>query len=580
MDGFDVKAMAEEITAKRYSGDLDAAIRQCEEAASRFPQNSFFPKIAGDMYRQNGQFEQAAEQYLRMLGLLQPEQFSIFVKAYRNLVKNVSADFISDYQKKIRDFVNRNDLDESVKKRLNVLLSENFSFAPEFSYAFYPPESDEIYDLERRVNQWGKQGDVAKLRGLSVYIMEEAASGKTADKNISWLLIQRLEAFNLYDQALKLIRATQKLYNKMRVAAILRICRKLSDYSFAKEELKFDNLFIDSSDFNIQYELVYYFQEEKDSDALERVLQRMRSSATTSVPIARTLYNFYLSFDRVDDAVLIYNHIRELEKTRENQSFRKDREQKRQETEDAALQKMKDLSEEREHNRQMIALSDLLKGFSHEQGQPITNIRFAIDLHKEKIRRGKDSPEDLDALFENILKQTARLGNLVARFRPIVSPQNMTEVFSVYDCVRQVCSDLETRLRNQGISYTLRGFDGISLKGDQTQFSQIFYNLINNSMQAIQGNGSINIEISEPEKNLVEIVFSDDGPGIEEEYIHKVFEPFFSTKDPTSGNGGEGLGLYIVWNVLKTFNGKIKIDKSYRPGCRFIMTLKRDEKER
>ena len=91
-------------------------------------------------------------------------------------------------------------------------------------------------------------------------------------------------------------------------------------------------------------------------------------------------------------------------------------------------------------------------------------------------------------------------------------------------------------------------------------------------MQAIGSNGKITVDIVSQNEN-VRIHFADNGPGIPVENHQKIFEPFFSTKDPTSGNGGEGLGLFIVWNILKMFNGSIQIDKKYRYGAKFIITL-------
>ena len=115
------------------------------------------------------------------------------------------------------------------------------------------------------------------------------------------------------------------------------------------------------------------------------------------------------------------------------------------------------------------------------------------------------------------------------------------------------------------------------MSGDQVQFSQVFYNLALNAMQAIEKNGHITIDITGSTDGVLTILFADNGPGIPEEDRQKVFEPFFSTKDPTSGNGGEGLGLYIVWNILKIFNGTIQIDKSFRSGTRFIMKIQQQK---
>lgn len=303
------------------------------------------------------------------------------------------------------------------------------------------------------------------------------------------------------------------------------------------------------------------------------------TSATSSIPIARTLYNFYLSLNKFEEARSIYEHIRNLE---QNQKYEygqhkkhgtKSRSEVQLESEQFVWQRMKDLVSDQEHNRQMIALRDLLKGFSHELGQPITNIRYAIQLHQRKIKRGKDASEDLETLLSDILVQTDRLGVLLARFSPVVSPKNEAGTFSVRDCVSRVFGDLETRLHGQNITYRIDGSPEISLQGDQVQFSQVFYNLVLNSMQAVEKDGHIDIGISAPAHNMVTIEFADNGPGIPEEYYQKIFEPFFSTKDPTSGNGGEGLGLYIVWNILKMFNGTIQIDKNFRRGTRFLIQI-------
>ena len=108
--------------------------------------------------------------------------------------------------------------------------------------------------------------------------------------------------------------------------------------------------------------------------------------------------------------------------------------------------------------------------------------------------------------------------------------------------------------------------------GDQVQFSQVFYNLVLNSMQAIKNQGKIYVQISESTDNI-KIIFTDNGPGIPKENHKKIFEPFFSTKDPTAGNGGEGLGLFIVWNILRMHQGTIRLNEHYQKGAQFIIQI-------
>lgn len=305
----------------------------------------------------------------------------------------------------------------------------------------------------------------------------------------------------------------------------------------------------------------------------------MRNSAESSIPIARTLYNFYLSFDRFEDAQILSEHIQKLidrKRTEKKRNQLQDRSEEQLESEQIVWQRVKELVSEKEHNRQMLALRDLLKGFSHELGQPITNIRYKIQLQQLRIKRGLGTMDEIQDLFVTILVQTERIGYMLDRFRPIVSSKSVQERFCINDCVKQVFADLSDRLSQNSITYSFQENSQVSLFGDRIQFSQVFYNLILNSMQAISSNGEIAVRISAT-PNTIRILFSDNGPGIPEENSKKIFEPFFSTKDPTSGNGGEGLGLFVVWNILKMYKGTIQVNHKFKDGAQFIIKIPVEE---
>lgn len=584
------KILASEIAKLRNTGMIDNAIELCRQAALQFPNDSLFPKVLGDIYRQNGWFQEAAVEYLKTLKLIRPSQFQIFVKAYRNLEKSTSEDFMHSFKEAIREILEKDEMPEELKKNINSLLGIDFILDSNFFSIAEQASNDQNFRIvQKMIEEWESKEDITKIEALVTFKLN--ATKDSQSKKIDTFLIQRLEKLGKHDLALSMIQKTKRPYReKLIVVAMLRICRKKSDYSFAEKELQIDEKFIESSDFNIQYELVYYFRTTNDSERLEKTLRRMRdNSATSSIPIARTLYNFYLSLNRFEDAQSIYEHIRQLEQNQvsEREQYKKrrtkgfvSRSEEQVESEQAVWQRLKDLVSDQEHNRQMIALRDLLKGFSHELGQPITNIRYAIQLHRRKMQRKLDAPDDLESLLSDILIQTDRLGTLLARFSPVVSPKNESEVFSIRACASQVFSDLETRLNGQNITFGIDGPFELTLLGDQVQFSQVFYNLVLNSMQAIEKAGHIGIKITASAQNTISIEFTDNGPGIPKENHQKIFEPFFSTKDPTSGNGGEGLGLYIVWNILKMFNGTIQIDESFYHGTKFIIQIQQSKGEK
>lgn len=576
------RLLADEITKFRFADQPDEAITLCRQAMLQFPGNSFFPKLQGDVCRQYGRYSQAAQAYLKMLVLLRPNQFSIFVTAYRNLERSAPVEVMHSFLENIKELLNSASLPGELEKDLYTLLGSQLAVDNEFLIFAEQATDDNNFDLiKRKTDEWETTQEFAKIEALAALKLK--SGGNTKSKRIDAFLIQRLEKLKKYDLALSMIEKTQKPYqNKLILAAMLRICRKKEDYSFAEKELNINEDFIELSSFNIQYELVYYFKIKSDDEGLEKTLKQMRRSTAGSIPIARTLYNFYLSLNRFEEAEGIYQHIQQLEQSqaaeREQQKKGRvkqtlSRSEEQMESEQAVWQRMKELVSEQEHNRQMIALRDLLKGFSHELGQPITNVRYAVQLYQKKMQKNLDTPEALQNLLADILRQTNRIGMLLSRFSPIVSPKNESGEFSVRECAEKVLDDLGTRLRGQNISYQIEGLSDFALMGDQVQFSQVFYNLVLNTMQAIEKDGHIDIGISVSKYNVLTITFADDGPGIPEQNFQKIFEPFFSTKDPTSGNGGEGLGLYIVWNILKMFNGTIQIDKEFQSGTKFIIQI-------
>ena len=75
---------------------------------------------------------------------------------------------------------------------------------------------------------------------------------------------------------------------------------------------------------------------------------------------------------------------------------------------------------------------------------------------------------------------------------------------------------------------------------------------------------------SKVDEDWVELLFSDNGPGIKEEDLNKVFEPFFTTKEKGKGTG---LGLWISYGIVKSFQGDLKVESSAGNGTVFKLTL-------
>jgi two-component system NtrC family sensor kinase len=110
---------------------------------------------------------------------------------------------------------------------------------------------------------------------------------------------------------------------------------------------------------------------------------------------------------------------------------------------------------------------------------------------------------------------------------------------------------------------------------DHNEIKQVFINIVNNALQAMPEGGELRIRMDTARENDIIVEFSDTGVGIAQENIHRIFEPFFSTKD----NGdGTGLGLSISYRIVQNHGGKIEAESTVGSGTTFRVYLPRHAK--
>lgn len=102
------------------------------------------------------------------------------------------------------------------------------------------------------------------------------------------------------------------------------------------------------------------------------------------------------------------------------------------------------------------------------------------------------------------------------------------------------------------------------------QLNQVFVNLINNALDAIEGLGQITISTKDLDENYIEIRVGDNGSGMPDEIKDKIFDPFFTTKDIGKGTG---LGLSISHGIIEKHNGEIRVESEMEVGTTFIIKL-------
>lgn len=210
-------------------------------------------------------------------------------------------------------------------------------------------------------------------------------------------------------------------------------------------------------------------------------------------------------------------------------------------------------------------LGKLSMVIAHEIKNPLASIKGSLDFVKEVVR----NEGDVSRLLEISSKELDRLNKVVNDFL-YYSRSATPEINNIYlkNLLEEIWFELIFSAEDkEKINFIYEGED-IVFKGDPNQIRQLFLNLFLNSLDAIREKGMGNILVSaksDEEKILIE--FKDDAGGIKEEYLDKVFDPFFSTK-----KNGTGLGLAIVYKIIEDHKGQIYVSNTEN-GAKFTIRL-------
>lgn len=239
-------------------------------------------------------------------------------------------------------------------------------------------------------------------------------------------------------------------------------------------------------------------------------------------------------------------------------------------------QQVKKLMEERlEYEEQM---KDLISNISHDLKTPLT----AIKGYSEGILDGvASSPDKMDRYIRTIYTKASDMTYLVdelsfySKIDCNKVPYNMIKVnleqyFS--DCIGDLTLDLE--VKNITLKYLNTARENIMLMIDPEQIKRVINNIISNSVKYMdKPNGEICVFISENDGEI-QLEFADNGAGIEERELEKIFERFYRTdKSRNSARGGSGLGLAIAKKIVEDHGGRIWAKSKVSQGTSIFITL-------
>lgn len=241
----------------------------------------------------------------------------------------------------------------------------------------------------------------------------------------------------------------------------------------------------------------------------------------------------------------------------------------------------------------MAALGSLVAGVAHEINTPIgitlTSASF-LDVETQKVfdlyRQGELGGDELESYFDTAKQSTQlmtincqRAADLIQSFKQVAVDQtsdNQRE-FNLKTYLEEVLLSLRPALKKSTVQVELNCPNDLIICGFPGAISQIVTNFILNSLlhaYESQQRGMITINVSTLLDDKIELRYSDDGKGIPVEIQSKVFDPFFTTQ---RGNGGSGLGLNLVYNIVhQTLKGSLQLHSVAGKGTTFIIIFARE----
>ncbi len=227
------------------------------------------------------------------------------------------------------------------------------------------------------------------------------------------------------------------------------------------------------------------------------------------------------------------------------------------------------------HDDKMTSLGKLSASVVHEINNPLTGILNFIKLMQRIL--GKEAvaetelgkfQEYLGIIYNETCRVSKTVSNLLAFSRKTKPEFRAVDINSL---LRETLSLTEYQMRLQGITVAQElAADLLPVMADSGQMKQAFLNLMLNAQDAMPQGGTLTLETKNSRRREVVVKITDSGVGIPKESFSQIFEPFYTTKKAGSG---VGLGLSVVYGIVRDHKGVIKVDSVVGEGTTFTIRL-------
>ena len=217
----------------------------------------------------------------------------------------------------------------------------------------------------------------------------------------------------------------------------------------------------------------------------------------------------------------------------------------------------------------LAAVGRLAAGVAHELNNPIASVMSTLEFHIDHLEQKGDLYEDLAFSLKELKRARDIVKSLLDSARQKDEAKEIIDIHSpIEDALRILYSQYKTK--KISIIKDFNAGEGI-IKGSQPRLCQVFINIIKNAIDAIgEKDGTIIVKTYNRDDKKLICTITDNGEGIEEHLLKDIFKPFFTTKQTGKGIG---LGLYIVYEIIKDHGGIIDVKSEKGKGTDFSIIL-------
>lgn len=228
----------------------------------------------------------------------------------------------------------------------------------------------------------------------------------------------------------------------------------------------------------------------------------------------------------------------------------------------------------------MASLGKLAATVAHELNNPLAGVLTYIKLFEKQIQKSelpdekkRTIQESLDIVEEEIKRCGNIVSNLLVFSRAESARFEKKTLKDINSIIEKSLILLQPKIKDANVRLVKQyGYEGCPVECNEAQIKQAMVALLVNAIEAMPNGGTLTVSTHcLKAEDAVEIRVSDTGPGIPEDVLPHIFEPFFSTKQKEGA--GAGLGLSVVYGIVQRHGGEIKVDTKPGAGTTFVIKI-------